>query len=354
LKRSTQVVILSSPWYLFLFGNAIVPLVSAGSHHFFFALVRALYAFNTIVWPVSLLAAGTVVLTAIGLKRGDRSLARYAWASLILAVIVIGVRINATHIEPHRLILHTVPIETPKAARPIDILHISDIQSDRIGPYEDRVFARIRELNPDLILFTGDLLQPISPSTVESEIPKIAALFQTLIPPLGLYGVYGNVDDEINRFSVDDLGGLRLLESETADIDCGGFRIKLAGLSLNQSFNGANEFLQEWLDASEKNDFTIVMGHSPDYSLSAKDLPIDLCLAGHTHGGQIVIPGFGPPVTLSRVPRSWARGYRKVGKTRLNVSAGIGSEHAAGLPPIRFFCPPDITLLELTPAISKP
>jgi hypothetical protein len=84
--------------------------------------------------------------------------------------------------------------------------------------------------------------------------------------------------------------------------------------------------------------------------MGISDVPVDLCLAGHTHGGQIRIPLVGPIVTLSYVPRSWARGFREVGATRLNVSAGIGCEHAAELPSMRLFCPPEMTLIELRPA----
>ena len=81
--------------------------------------------------------------------------------------------------------------------------------------------------------------------------------------------------------------------------------------------------------------------HAPD--------GVDLCLAGHTHGGQVRIPGYGPIVTLSGLPRHMARGLNDWGKTRIHVSAGIGSEHIAGLPPIRIFCPPEMTLIVIVP-----
>ena len=63
------------------------------------------------------------------------------------------------------------------------------------------------------------------------------------------------------------------------------------------------------------------------------------------------IPFFGPLLTLTkRIPRSWALGYREIGKTRLNVSAGIGSEHMVGLCSIRVNCPPEMTLIVIEPA----
>jgi hypothetical protein len=87
-------------------------------------------------------------------------------------------------------------------------------------------------------------------------------------------------------------------------------------------------------------------------SVNITDLDIDLCLAGHTHGGQIRIPFFGPVVTLSNVPKEWAMGYRKVRNIRMNVSAGIGSEHAGDLPAIRFNCPPKMSLFIVKKTIT--
>ena len=264
----------------------------------------------------------------------------------ILAIIFFAVRIYATHIEPHRLILKELTIESAKVDKPIRILHISDIQSNSVGKYEEKVFRRIREINPDLILFTGDLIQT---RDVDIEFPKIVNLLRTLNPPYGMYGIFGDTDWRIHGYS--DYGGLKMLESENAEIFLGNTKISIYGLSVEQSRDDNYELVNKWLDDSPG--FSIVLGHSPDYILSIMELPVDLCLAGHTHGGQIVVPFFGPIVTLSSVPRKWASGFNEVGNTRLNVSAGIGSEHAAGLPSIRINCPSEMTLITLEPSNSR-
>ncbi len=64
---------------------------------------------------------------------------------------------------------------------------------------------------------------------------------------------------------------------------------------------------------------------------------------------SIFLPFVGPLITFTRIPRDWARGFREVGRTRLNVSAGIGAEHAHGLPSIRINCPPEMTLIHFVP-----
>ena len=79
------------------------------------------------------------------------------------------------------------------------------------------------------------------------------------------------------------------------------------------------------------------------------ELPIGLCLAGHTHGGQVWVPGYGPLVTDSAVPREWARGFRELACI-LNVSAGAGSSRG-GLPPMLELSD-GLTLIELVPSGS--
>ncbi|MBC8091522.1 MAG: metallophosphoesterase, partial [Pseudonocardia sp.] len=73
----------------------------------------------------------------------------------------------------------------------------------------------------------------------------------------------------------------------------------------------------------------------------------DLLLAGHTHGGQVCVPGYGALVTNSGLHRSMARGlHRWSGPTWLHVSAGLGTSPYA---PVRLACPPEATLLTLVP-----
>ena len=62
-----------------------------------------------------------------------------------------------------------------------------------------------------------------------------------------------------------------------------------------------------------------------------------------------IYAAIGPLITLSRVPRSWARGGCQVSGSWINVSAGIGAEHAAGVPSIHFDCPPEMTLITVEP-----
>ena len=338
---------LSLAFLLFLGGNGFfyyLAVVRPG-----FEVIKLAYAFNTIVFPLVLCCVGYVGFRMWMRSGWDGRRLSAAAAPFVLALLCFGARIYATHIEPRMLVLREVTVESPKIDRPVRILHISDIQSDAVGAYEERAFARMRELKPDLILHTGDLLHPISPATLWTELPKIAALFETLNPPGGVWGVFGDVDWRIYKEPEKNLGGLKMLEGRETTLTLAGKRFRIFGLPLLESrkWMDCRKMVEQWLETTEPEDFTILLGHAPDFVLDIQDLPIDLCLAGHTHGGQIRIPFHGPILTLSAVPKEWARGYREVGKTRLNVSAGVGSEHAAELPAIRVNCPTEMSLIEL-------
>lgn len=314
-----------------------------------FTTVLRLYDTLTIYLPLCLLVVGLLGLALFRQKRSNRRLLAAALFNLALAALGPGARLYATHIEPRRLQVRRVTVTTGKVSRPLRILHLSDIQSDRVSDYERRVFATARGLAPDLAVHTGDLLQPLPPATYDSEIPRMRELLASLAPPGGLFGVPGDTDWFIPMRDPQEFGGMKVLNSHAAEVNFDGARVRLLGLSLAESRSDVSRRVADWLAAGRPDDLHIVLGHAPDYALSLADLPVDLCLAGHTHGGQIRLPFFGPPVTLSAVPRAWARGFREIGRARLNVSAGVGCEHAGGLPCIRFNCPPEMTLIELRP-----
>lgn len=334
-----------APLYVFLAGNLIFLLLAFLLHRDL--TIRLIYDTNTLVFPV-LFALAAIARIALRVPRH-----RLTAVWLLAAVLLASIRVYATHIEPHNLQLREVVIHSEKIDRPFTLLHMSDIQSGGIGAYEEKVFDSIRALNPDLILHTGDLLQPRGGLTRKGELPKLAALFATLDPPLGMFTVEGESDTALVNFPPERMGGIRFLNSEVADLRAGDLHIRLLGLSLPHSFKRnavPMPLVDEWLAASAPDAITIALGHRPDFIPPLLDKPIDLCLAGHTHGGQVRIPFFGPLTTASGTPKEWSRGYRELGQTRMNVSAGIGASHFMGLPSIRLNCPPEMTLIRFEPA----
>ena len=320
-----------------------------------FGLIHQAYDFNLMELPLLLLLGACLFGgLAVFWVRARRRLLGFALLYVFFAVDLFVLRYYVTYVEPERLVLRTVRLETPKLTAPVRILHISDIQAGSIGEYEREIFRRIKALDPDLILNTGDYLQEVPPATFDSELPKLVELIRTLNPPLGHYGVFGDTELELHRVPPEELAPLQLLSSRTATIPTAGGRLSVHGLSLYQSrkMASAARTIETWLESSEEDDFRILMGHAPDYAMGAGEMPIDLCLAGHTHGGQVRLPFFGPLTTYSEVPKEWSRGFRQIGFPYLNVSAGAGSNRRKGLPPIRFNCPTEMTLIELVPLRS--
>jgi hypothetical protein len=92
--------------------------------------------------------------------------------------------------------------------------------------------------------------------------------------------------------------------------------------------------------------FTVLLYHSPDLAPDAAELGVDLMLSGHTHGGQIRLPGFGALVTSSLYGKAFEMGrYQQDGLT-LYVTRGLGME-GSGAPRFRLLCPPEVVLWEI-------
>ena len=320
-----------------------------------FSLIHQAYNFNLWTLPMILFGITMLVATLAFIWNAERR--RLVWIGLLYgfaALDLLALRYYVTSIEPQRLVVHHVRLETPKLSQAIRVLHISDIQAGAITEYEVDLFKQIKALNPDLILNTGDLLQVVPPATFESEFPQLLALIKAVSPRLGTYAVFGDTERELYHLSTKQLRPLQMLSSRSVRIDTGTGIIYLHGLSLYQSKNKnwAMRTVDPWLANAEANDFTILFGHAPDYALQMVDQPIDLCLAGHTHGGQVRLPWYGALVIDSKVPKDWSKGFRRIGIPYLNVSAGAGSNRFEGLPPIRFNCPTEMTLIELLPVRS--
>ncbi|MEM8933596.1 MAG: hypothetical protein AAGE94_20570, partial [Acidobacteriota bacterium] len=110
-------------------------------------------------------------------------------------------------------------------------------------------------------------------------------------------------------------------------------------------------FHRAWPRRTER--FHIAFGHAPEFALTQHllDKPsADLAIAGHTHGGQVRVPWFGPIVTFSAVPRSWAAGRTDFDNGGiLIVSRGVGMERGRA-PRLRLLCRPEIVVIDLLPA----
>lgn len=296
-----------------------------------------------------------VALPVVGV-RAVRLYARHPIYALSLFAIMLcgeGCYVWARRVEPFRLEVTRREIESPRLAkaeralgRPLRVACLADLQTDAIGAYEHDVIDEIVAFEPDLVLLLGDYLQ-LPLGDPKHEIDKLRALLRRLEPGHGTYAVDGDVDG--------GLGGVRRLFSGTnvtplvddrVAIDALG--VEVVGLSRARS---RMPFVDVGTARSVQGErFPIVIGHAPDFMRSVLDGGYDpdaLLVAGHTHGGQVQVPGFGPLLTLSSVPRWLAGGgVFERGRAWLVCSRGVGLERSHA-PRIRFWCRPQLILLEL-------
>lgn len=269
------------------------------------------------------------------------------------ALGLLAIYVDAYHVEPEDLRIeeHDVILgDVESATRSIRLVHVSDIQTHAVRDYERRVVRTLAALDPDLVILTGDYvhmrLQPGRAETARRLAELVAR--EGPRPSLGTWAVGGDTDGPAIRARLRE-GGVRWLKDEVATVRLpGGRTLSLVGLSSPTSRGGRKSILGRLMAQLPPDSARIVFGHSPDFVLSlAGDPRVDLALAGHTHGGQVVIPLFGPPMTLSRVPRRvGAGGLHELGSFPVHVSRGVGLERGSA-PQIRFLCPPEICVLRL-------
>jgi hypothetical protein len=232
----------------------------------------------------------------------------------------------------------------PKAFSGLRIVQFSDIHLGFFYNTDDlkELVTRINRLKPDLICFTGDI--------VEDDVGQLDAcipILQKLAAPLGKVAVMGNHDYRIGSpekvISALENSGFVLLKNGNFTIEMTGSSIYIAGV--DDLF--ASPDLEATLAGIPADQFTILLAHEPDIPLSSVNQPIDLQLSGHSHGGQIVIPFVGPLYTPDGA-KVYVQGLRKKTaahkETVLYVNKGVGTTFL----PVRFNCRPEITVFTLT------
>lgn len=297
------------------------------------------------------------VLAPLGSWRGVVLLRRRRPAGLVvgfglllLGLAAEGVYLYARNVEPFRLQVVHERVSDPRLDgldRPIKIVAVADVQTLAIGDYELEVRRRIDAEQADLIVFLGDYVQRPTdePRQYERELQRFRDWILGLEhrPRLGIFAVDGDVE-----WRTDALHGAATTLRDTAVSLPTEVPIQLVGLSMPESHRPLSPRLGRQLLDFEG--FSIVIAHAPDYMLWCLDgghQPEALMLAGHCHGGQVAIPGFGPLLTLSAIPRALAYGELwQRGRSWLRVSRGVGIERA-NAPPIRLFSPPELVVIEL-------
>ncbi len=268
----------------------------------------------------------------------------------IAQAIGTGFVIYGFWIEPHRVHVTHQSLRSAKIkpdSPTLRVLHLGDLHVERVTDRDRQVVEMARSLQPDLILFTGDFLS-LSNTHDPVAIEHARSILRDLSAPLGVYAVTGSplVDDL--QIVAKILDGLDVcwLRDERVTFDHRGHNVDLVGITCTHLPDIDNAKLEDVLQGDPDN-FTILLYHSPDLAPNAAMQGIDLQLSGHTHGGQIRLPFFGAIITSSLYRKRFEMGRYSIGGLTLYVTRGLGME-GKGAPRVRFLCPPEIILWEIS------
>lgn len=252
----------------------------------------------------------------------------------------------STRLEPNWLVVEQVqlPLKNLKAGlEGFKIVQMSDIH---LHPFTDEAFVReavdrANSLQPDLIVLTGDYVYAGAESIFD-----LAPVLASLQARYGLFSVLGNHDLWTDAAIVKagfERERLPVLRNQGVALAVGQATLYLAGL--DDIWSGQPD-LGAALAGAPPDTPVILLAHEPDFAdLAARDGRVSLQLSGHSHGGQIRLPGIGAPV-LPYLGQKYDQGRYRVNQMWLYTNRGLGVIN----PPVRFNCPPEITEITLVGA----
>src|SRR6202521_1848617 len=227
--------------------------------------------------------------------------------------------------------------ELPPLFDGFTILHLSDMHVDMNEAAMQRLIELVGDMRYDLCVLTGDY-RGKNFGPFEATLHGVARVRAHLKGPV--YGVLGD-HDTICMVPGLEAMGIRMLLNESDVIERGGQRLYLGGIDDAHFYRMDN--IEKAASAIPHDEFSILISHTPEVYRQAAHADFNVLLSGHTHGGQICLSG-GIPITLDSVlPRFMASGPWKYHDMIGYTSVGAGSS----VVPVRFNCPPEITLHRL-------
>ena len=268
------------------------------------------------------------------MKVTRRGFLKWAGGALLGGAASVG---YVTQIEPEWLTVEQQIIQLPQLPANLTGFKIVQLSDFHLYPHTtlklvEKAVAKANELTPDLIVLTGDYVL----ETAES-IFDLAPTLAKLNARLGLFAILGNHDHWTNPDIVKQglaEQGIELLHNKSVLLNQG--QLFLAGV--DDLWSGEPD-VQVALTGWQESIPTILLAHEPDFADDfLEDGRIQLQLSGHSHGGQVRVPGLGP-VVLPRYAQKYHNGLYAVGQGQVYTNRGIG---LIG-PAVRFNCPPEIT-----------
>jgi predicted MPP superfamily phosphohydrolase len=245
--------------------------------------------------------------------------------------------------EANSIIIEQVRIKLPRLPKEFDGFRIVQLSDLHHSPFTglghiDRACSIANALEPDMIALTGDYV-----SHEDRFIPPVTEAMGKLRAEHGVYAVMGNHDHWTNGDLMSDMmksEGIRVLNNEGFRFEYSGASIWLAGV--DDLLAGLTD-LPAALKGSRKKEMKLLLAHNPAIIRMAQPAGVDLMLSGHTHGGQIRLRETKESALFPRRRRRLPSGLHRQGNTQIYITRGIGTV----VLPLRYGCPPEVTVIEL-------
>lgn len=241
----------------------------------------------------------------------------------------------------------------PESFDHFKIVHLSDLHNKSFGKNQQRLVEKIRSIQPDIVVYTGDLIDSNRPGNEASLI-----LMKELTAIAPVYYVSGNHEWWSGTFSSLELSlkdiGVQILRNEHVILAKGNDEIHIAGIDdpshgmIDQSEREiAEQDIANSINGLKEDGFTILLAHRPELLSLYALFNFDMVFAGHAHGGQIRIPFIGGLVAPNQgfLP-IYTAGEHELDKTVMIVSRGLGNS----IIPLRVFNRPEIVVVTLEAA----
>ena len=243
-------------------------------------------------------------------------------------------------VEPKLLMVRRYETGAGSGGEKLSIAVVSDLH---LGVYKGRAWAervvrRTNDQNPDVILLAGDFVSNSAGLDALEPLRGLKAKY-------GVYAVLGNIDYEVGAVDIRqriESYGVEVLTNESIRLGDSGREARLIGLD---DLKYGKPDWEAALAGVPAEALTILAAHNPDAVQRAETAGLDIVIAGHTHGGQIRLPFIGPLTRLpTHIGQRFDRGLFDHGPVRLLISPGAGETGARA----RLFCPPEISVLEVS------
>jgi len=270
-------------------------------------------------------------------------------AAVELSLLGVGGAGYGYMVEPNWLKVERVNLKLRRLAPGFQGVRIAQISDIHIGGWMNaerlqRVIDVVSSEKPDLLLVTGDfLIGHLFNAHSEQLLQELINIFSPLARSIPSFGVLGNHDYWTNSEAVREMlysSGIVDLTNSVVTVTLGDAKLHLCGV--DDIWEG-DVRLDDVLEKLKDDSCAILLAHEPDFAdVSAETGRFDLQVSGHSHGGQVVVPFYGP-VILPYLGQKYPSGLYRVGQMLQYTNRGVGMID----PPVRVNCPPEITMFTL-------